>query len=64
MSAIVHHPDASTLLGFAAGSLPEPLAAVVAVHLDMCRRCNGDVAALNGVGGTLLEALPPVPLNG
>lgn len=64
MSAISHHPDAATLLSYAAGSLPEPLAAVVAVHLDMCGGCRREVARINRVGASLVEALAPVAMTG
>lgn len=64
MTAISHHPDAATLMSYAAGSLTEPLAAVVAVHLDMCPRCGADVARLNDVGGALLAELAPAALSG
>lgn len=64
MTTIVHHPDTATLMSFAAGSLPEALAAVVAVHVDMCARCRHEVASLDKVGGMLLETLPPVALTG
>lgn len=56
---IQHHPDESTLMSYAAGSLSEPLAAVVAVHIDMCRRCAGEVRALERVGAALFEQLRP-----
>ena len=32
---IMRHPDPATLMSFAAGSLPEPLAAVMAAHLSI-----------------------------
>jgi putative transcriptional regulator len=53
---ITHHPDATTLLGYAAATLTEPLAAVVACHLSMCPRCRQEVADLEMVGGVLMAS--------
>lgn len=59
-TTIMRHPDPATLMGFAAGSLAEPLAAVVAAHLDMCEACRGEVADLELLGGVLVaNAGPP-----
>lgn len=60
---ITHHPDPSTLMSYAAGSLPEPLAAVVAGHAALCSRCRQDLACLDSVGAALLEALPPAAVT-
>ena len=54
---ITHHPDPSTLMSYAAGSLPSALAAVVSVHLAMCRTCRQQVQELDAVGASLIEAL-------
>lgn len=51
---IKRHPDPVTLMSFAAGSLAEPLAAVVASHLDMCETCRAEVADLELLGAALL----------
>jgi len=40
---IKHHPDGATLMSYAAATLAEPLAAVVAAHVSMCPRCRADV---------------------
>lgn len=58
MSAIVHHPDDANLMAFAAGSLPEALAAVVATHIAMCRRCSDELDMLELLGAGLIEDLP------
>ncbi len=55
MSAqIKHHPDPATLLSYAAGTLAEPLAAVVASHLAMCGHCRGEVRDLEVLGGVMM----------
>ena len=53
-TTIMRHPDPATLMGFAAGSLAEPLAAVVAAHLDMCEACRAEVADLELLGAVLM----------
>jgi putative transcriptional regulator len=64
---ITRHPDDSTLLSYAAGSLPGALAAVAAAHLSVCPRCRDEVAMMELLGGALLSDLPgaamgrPVP---
>lgn len=63
MSGLHHHPDPATLLSFAAGSLPEPLAAVVACHNAMCPLCRAETAWLEEAGSVLLDALPAAPLT-
>lgn len=59
MSIILkHHPDGATMMSFAAATLAEPLAAVVAAHLSMCRECRAEVANLELLGGALLQSSP------
>ncbi len=59
-TTIMRHPDPVTLMGFAAGTLAEPLAAAVAAHLDMCETCCAEVADLELLGGVLMiNAEPP-----
>ena len=57
-----HHPSQARLLDYASGSLPEPLALLVATHLALCPLCRRGLAELEAVGGALLEALPPEPV--
>ncbi len=52
--AITHHPDGATLMSFAAATLAEPLAAVVACHLHMCPRCRAEVADLEELGAAVM----------
>ena len=59
---ITHHPDPSTLMAFAAGSLPEALSVVVATHLSLCPVCRRDVRRLETVGASLLAGLAGAPL--
>jgi putative transcriptional regulator len=57
MSAAIHrHPDAATLMSFAAGTLAEPLSAVVSAHAAMCRQCRRELADMELIGGVLMSA--------
>lgn len=55
---IEHHPKADLLFDYAAGSLSEPLALVVASHLSMCATCRDAVERYDAVGGALLRDIP------
>ena len=61
---IRHHADDATLMSYAAGSLPEALAAVLAAHLALCPRCRAEVAKFERIGAALFERLAPVPMLG
>ncbi|MCX7565604.1 ChrR family anti-sigma-E factor [Sulfitobacter sp. F26169L] len=54
-TAIRHHLNEATLMGYAAGTLPEAFNLIVATHLSLCDRCRADVQAYDAVGGALLE---------
>jgi putative transcriptional regulator len=60
---ITRHPDDSTLLSYAAGSLPGALAVVVAAHVTVCRRCRDAVATMELIGGAMLSGLPGTTLQ-
>jgi putative transcriptional regulator len=57
-------PIDALLAGFAARTLPPPLAALAAAHLELKPDNRAYVAALEAVHGVLLEQLRPVPLAG
>ncbi len=61
---ITHHASEPTLLAYAAGTLPEALAIVTAIHIGQCAVCQRSLATLEATGGALLEELTPVPLTG
>ena len=54
---ITHHLDDATLMSFAAGSLPNALAAVAAAHVAMCPHCRRELRMLERIGGALVSAL-------
>jgi len=60
---IRHHPSEATLLAQAAGHLPALHARVLAVHLSACPHCRDELHRLEELGGALLAALPPAPLQ-
>ncbi len=60
---IVHHPSETTLLAYAAGSLPEGLALVAATHLAQCAACRQRLEGLQAIGGVLLDGVPPVRMS-
>jgi putative transcriptional regulator len=60
---ITHRPPEELLLGYAAGSLPEPIALVVASHAALCAETATEIRRLEGVGGTLLEDIAPAALK-
>ncbi len=53
---IMHHPGDETLAAFAAGTLDEARAVVVATHLSLCPQCRGTMRAFELAGGAMLEA--------
>jgi putative transcriptional regulator len=60
---IMHHPNAETLGAFAAGTLDEARALVVATHLSFCPQCQRARAAFEYVGGALLETAPAADMS-
>ena len=54
-----HHPSEEMLLSYAAGSMNEPLALLVATHLALCPECRRKVAAYEMLGGEELERQQP-----
>ena len=60
---ISHHPGEELLLDYAAGSLAEPWSIAVAAHLALCPVCRQAVAEMEAVGGELMSAVAPVPIE-
>jgi putative transcriptional regulator len=58
-----HHPDASTLMSFAAGSLPEPLALIIATHCAVCPACAAEVKVMERIGAAMFADLEPHTLD-
>ncbi len=51
-----HHVPEHGLIEYVTGACTEGAALAVACHLSLCPTCAAEVAALEGVAGTLLEA--------
>jgi putative transcriptional regulator len=60
---INHHLDDATLMSFAAGSLPETLAAAAAAHVSMCKRCSREIHLHEHVGAALVQDIAPAELK-
>ncbi|MDJ0942264.1 MAG: ChrR family anti-sigma-E factor [Kiloniellales bacterium] len=58
-----HHPSEEMLLSYAAGSMNEPLALLVATHLALCPQCRQEVAAYEMLGGDELDGQALAMLN-
>lgn len=63
MAAITHHTPDSLLVAYAAGTLPNPFALVVATHISLCLDCRSALEAHQAVGGAVLEAAECAPLS-
>lgn len=59
---INHHLDESTIMSFAAGSLPAAFAIVASGHIDHCTYCRAKVARAQSLGGAMLDNVEAVPL--
>ncbi len=57
-----HHPSDTTLALYAAGTLPEGLAMVVATHLTFCPDCRRIGRTFEATGGAILSDLAPVAM--
>lgn len=59
---ITHHPDPSSLMSCSAGSMPEPMAAVMATHISLCPRCRKQLEHLDCLGTLMFNSLPPTQM--
>lgn len=63
MPAITHHVPDAMLAAYAAGSLPQPFALVVASHVSLCVECRAALEAHQSVGGAVLETVGEVAIS-
>ncbi|MCA0997860.1 ChrR family anti-sigma-E factor [Alloyangia pacifica] len=63
MSKITHHIPEEMLRAYAAGTLPQPFAVVIAAHVSLCDDCRSVVEAEAAVGGALLDGLAPAGVS-
>ena len=57
--SVTHHPSPELLAGFAAGTLDAGEHLAVAVHASGCSTCRRLLRAVEGIGGSTLEAIEP-----
>lgn len=55
MAGIRHHLTDALLTGYACGALSEAFDLVVATHVSLCDECRARLAALEALGGSVLE---------
>ncbi len=60
---IHHHPPFELLFDYAAGTLPEPAALVIAVHAEMCGNCRQEIAGIETIAGEMLAQIEPVEMS-
>ena len=63
LTEIRHHPTDDLLLSLATGRLPTVQRLVLDAHLELCATCRARMAALDALGGVLLEELPVAPMR-
>ena len=54
------HPPEEMLMAYAAGSMSEPQALLIATHIALCPQCRARVAELEALGGAMMEEIAPV----
>ncbi len=64
MTAITHHTPDALLAAYAAGSLSQPFAVVVATHISLCLECRAAYEAHLSGGGAVLEACASSDISG
>lgn len=57
------HPGEELRIEYAAGSLSEPMALLVATHVSLCASCRAEMAGLETLGGILLDTVAPIAMN-
>lgn len=60
---INHHPSDDMLMSFAAGSLPEGFALLIATHASLCARCQERIRDAERIGGALLHQAEPAAVS-
>lgn len=60
---VQHQPPEDLLLDYAAGTLPEPLAVLVATHLTLAPESRRVVHRMEDVGGAMMADLPPETMS-
>jgi anti-sigma factor ChrR (cupin superfamily) len=58
-----NRPTDEILMAYAAGTLPQGPALVVAAHLTLCPESRERVRRFETIGGMVLEDMPPVEMS-
>jgi putative transcriptional regulator len=58
-----HHPDISTLLAYASGSITESFSLLIAAHLERCAECRKTVTQAETLGANLIKTLPQTEMS-
>ena len=58
-----HHIPSELLLDYAGGGLDESWSLVVACHLTLCPHCRRELAAIERLGGSMLDDIAPQPMR-
>lgn len=53
-----HHPEGTSLMEFSAGTLSDPHALCIRLHLEKCALCSSRVDTLESLGAVMLEQQP------
>jgi putative transcriptional regulator len=61
---IKHHLSDALLWGYAAGTLPEAFSLIAATHVTLCDDCRARLAALEAIGGAVVNGGELAPLSG
>ncbi len=51
----MHHPDEMLLMEYSAGTLSEPMALCIRMHLEKCSHCRGQLDMLNSLGAIMMD---------
>jgi putative transcriptional regulator len=62
-AAPTHHVSEEGLLEYVAGAATDPASLAIACHVSLCAACAAQAAALEAVGGSILETSPGEPLD-
>jgi putative transcriptional regulator len=63
MTMIRHHLSDALLTGYATGTLPEAFSLIAATHVTLCDDCRARLAALEALGGAVVEDQAAVALS-
>ena len=61
--SVTHHPSPELLAGFAAGTLDAGEHLAIAVHASGCSACRRLIRAVEGIGGSTLDAIEPAAMK-